>query len=225
MTEFRKQEELVVGLYRRGAVGFAPSEEEFITLKSGRRSPHYVNLRGMMSFSKHHIMDRREQRRVRDLMIEGYAFGLDSVPNDYDHIAGIPQAVTHVAGAVAQYRGESDLNIRVKQQAEKDYGKHKPVEGDITEGEIVVALDDVVTDGKSKDEVIEPLDLTGLKLNDYVVMVDRQEGGRARIEAGGRTLTAVVGMVAVTNILRENKLITPQQFEWAWIYHKQYGQV
>ena len=144
------------------------------------------------------------------------------VPNDFDHIVGIPQAVTHVSGAVAQYTGESDLNIRVR-EGEKGYGKHKPVEGDIMPGEIVVALDDVVTDGKSKDEVVEPLDLTGLVLKDYVVMVDRQEGGRQNVEAGGRTLTAVVGMVAVTNILEANGLINLQQAGWADIYREQYG--
>ena len=68
MAEFERQEELVVGLYERGAIGFAKTEDEFITLKSGRKSPHYVNLRGMMSFSKNHHMTKREQKRVRDLM-------------------------------------------------------------------------------------------------------------------------------------------------------------
>jgi orotate phosphoribosyltransferase len=224
MAEFEHLEELVIGLQKRGAIGFAASEEEFITLKSGRRSPHYVNLRGMMSFARNHDMDRQEQRRIRDLMIKGYAFVLDNVPHDFDHIAGIPQAVTHVAGAVAQHCGESDLNIRVKQD-EKGYGKHKPVEGDIEQGEVVVALDDVVTDGKSKDEVVEPLDLTGLVLKDYVVMVDRQEGGRASVEASGRTLTAIVGMVAVTDILESNGLITPQQVEWSDVYRQQHGSI
>jgi orotate phosphoribosyltransferase len=176
----------------------------------------------MMSFALNNPMPRETQKHVRDLMIAGYAHALDSVPHTYDHIAGIPQAVTHVSGAVAQYRGDSDLNIRVKQD-DKGYGKHKPVEGDIEQGEVVVALDDVVTDGKSKEEVVEPLDLTGLVLKDYVVMVDRQEGGRANVEASGRTLTAVMGMVAVTNILEANGLITPQQVEWADAYHEQYG--
>lgn len=222
MAEFERLEELVIGLYGRGAIGFAETEEEFITLKSGRESPHYVNLRGMMSFARNHPMTKREQRGIRDLMIRGYAHALDYVPHDFDHIAGIPQAVTHVAGAVAQFTGESDLNIRVK-EGEKGYGKHKPVEGDLEVGETVVALDDVVTDGKSKDEVIEPLDLAGLVLKDYVVMVDRQEGGRQSVEATGRTLTAVVGMVAVTNILADNGLINPQQVEWAEAYREQFG--
>lgn len=222
---FENLEELVVGLYDRGAIGFAATEADFITLKSGRRSPHYVNLRGVMSFDRHHpTMDVAAQTRVRDLVVDGYVDALGRVPHDFEHVVGIPQAVTHLGGAVALRGGYSDLNIRVM-EGEKGYGKHKPVEGTYYPGETVVALDDVVTDGKTKSEVVEPLDLTGLELMDFVVLVDREEGGRANVEATGRTLTPVMGMGLIVDVLHDNQRITPQQLEWANLYASQYGQL
>ena len=163
---FEHTEELVVGLFHRGAIGFAATEADFITLKSGRSSPHYVNLRGIMSFDQNHpSMGIAEQRHLRSLVVDGYVDALSSVPHDFEHVVGIPQAVTHLCCAFALHGGYSDLNIRVP-EGEKGYGKHAPVEGSYHPSETVVALDDVVTDGKTKSEVVEPLDLTGLELLD-----------------------------------------------------------
>ena len=55
-----------------------------------------------------------------------------------------------------------------------DRGRFQP-------GEHVVVIDDIVTDGASKLEAIEPLEAAGLVVEDLVVLVDREQGGRERL--------------------------------------------
>ncbi|HVV66963.1 MAG TPA: hypothetical protein VHB72_02745 [Candidatus Saccharimonadales bacterium] len=216
-------QELVVGLYDMGEIGYvdppgegvvvedpAYPEEVFRKLKSGRMSPHYVGLRNVTSFSESLPIPIEQQKRTRDLLIASCGELLDD--QDYNHLLGIPQAVTCLSGLIAQARGDSVLWMRV---GSKSYGVHEAIQGNYEAGEWVSTFDNVITDGATKLETVEPLAAEGLNIAYFNVVVDREEGGRETVEAAGYDFAAVVGMGAINDILREEGRITEEQWGWA----------
>lgn len=221
MADFEHSEELVVGLFDRGELGFAESRDKFIKLKSGRMSPTFFNGRRIMSFSPNQAMPLAKQRRIAQLTVEGYAHGVDQSKNGFDHLINLPQAVNPIVGAIALLSGKSLLYLRTL-EGEKGYGKHQPIEGFFEEGDRVLGIDNVVSDAKTKDEVTAPIQSAGLVIPEFVVLLDREEGGEAAIKDGGRDLTSVVGMGAATQILVDAGRISAEQAAWSFDYIERY---
>jgi uridine monophosphate synthetase len=222
MAEFQHLEDLVVGLYDRDELGFANSPEEFIRLKSDRLSPTFFNGRRIMAFSDTLSMSIENQARLAELTVEGYVYGLDQTKNGYDHIINLPQAVNPIIGAVALVSGDSSLYLRTP-EGEKGYGKHQPIEGVFKPGDAVVGIDNVVSNGDTKKEVTVPIEDSGLKIREFVVLLDRQEGGEAALKADGYDLTSVITMGAATQILRDARRITADQARWSFEYIARYN--
>jgi orotate phosphoribosyltransferase len=226
-------EELVVGLYDVGEIGFvqppAPDvevkdpdypEEAFKKLKSGRMSPHYVNGRNVTSFSKNSPLSLEQQLRVRNLVVSAFCHQVFEHDGEYEHLLGIPEAMTCLTGLVAQHMFDSVLWMRAFGSENKKYGIHELIQGRYDKGDKVFALDNVITDSASKLQVAAPLEANGLQVARFGVLVDREEGGREALEAAGYSLSAVVGMQAITRILAENGRITSEQQQWAEIYRE-----
>jgi orotate phosphoribosyltransferase len=222
MAEFGHLEHLVIGLHARGELGYANTPEEFIKLKSGRLSPNFFNGRGIMSFSDKIDMSITEQMRLAKLAAEGYAHGIDQVKNGFDHIINLPQAVNPIVGAVALLSGASLLYLRTP-EGEKGYGKHQPIEGVFSKGDIVTGIDNVISNGDTKKEVTEPIEGAGLVLPEFVVLLDREEGGEAALKDAGYDLTKVIGMRAATQILLDAGRIRSEQAEWSFDYIDEYN--
>jgi uridine monophosphate synthetase len=70
-----------------------------------------------------------------------------------------------------------------------------------------VVVDDIVTDGASKLEAIEPLEAAGLLVEDLVVLIDREQGGRERLAAKGYRLHAVLTVSACFDALAAAGLV------------------
>lgn len=222
MAEFEHLEELVVGLHERGELGYANSRDEFIQLKSGRWSPNFFNGRGIMSFSDKLDMPIHAQQRLARLTAEGYAHGLDQIEDPFDHIINTPQAVNPVVGAVALLTGVSLLYLRTP-EGEKGYGKHEPIEGAFKKGDKTIPIDNVVSNAKTKEEVTVPIEkMAGLVIPEFLVLFDREEGGRQAINAQGYGLRRVVGMRKATQILLENGRIRSEQAAWSFDYIDEY---
>ena len=75
---------------------------------------------------------------------------------------------------------------------EKGYGTRRRVEGLYKAGERVVVIDDIITDGASKFEAIQPLEDAGLVVKDLVILIDREQGGRELLFAKGYMLHSVL---------------------------------
>ncbi len=195
----KPSEKICLDLFECGAIKFG----EF-TLKSGLKSPIYIDLRVLVSYPK---------------ILKETAIELKKISSKlkFDRIAGIPYAAIAIATALSL---ETSWPMIYPRKEAKDYGTKKPIEGVFKEGETVLVIDDLITNGASKFEAITPLQENGLKVKDIVVLVDREQGGAKELAEKGYALHAVLKISEVMQILKENKKISETQFKDITNYFK-----
>jgi len=159
------------GLLSAGCIKFG----EF-TLKSGLKSPIYIDLRQIVSYPK-----------LLEQIGAAYLPLLKKLK--FDRIAGLPYAAIPIATAIS-LAGNYPM-IYPRKEA-KTYGTKAEIEGESHAGETVVVIDDLATTGGSKFEAIEKLTGAGLVVKDIVVLVDRQSGAKESLEKEGYSLHAVL---------------------------------
>jgi uridine monophosphate synthetase len=180
-------EKIALGLFDLGAVRFGS-----FTLKSGSVSPIYIDLRLLVS-----------DPRLMSLVAKAMAAILAGLR--FDRLAAIPYGGLPIGQAAALAAG---VPLIYPRREAKDYGTKKLIEGTYAPGETVVVVDDLVTTGGSKLEVIAPLTEAGLRASEVLVLVDREQGGRAELAARGLRLHAVLTLSTLLDILVRNRRIT-----------------
>ena len=185
------ERKLVNDLYEIQALKFG----EF-RLKSGVLSPFYVDLRGIIA---HPPILQAVALRILDILR----------PLRLDRIAGIPYAGLPIATAVAL---AGNLPMLYARKEVKDHGTRRAIEGTFTPGEVVVLIDDVITDGASKFEAAAPFLEAGLVVKDFVIFLDREQGGADRLREKGYALHSALKISAVLAHLRDAGRLTPEQF-------------
>jgi orotate phosphoribosyltransferase len=98
----------------------------------------------------------------------------------------IAQATSVVAGL----KGVTLISFVIRKEA-KSHGLMKWIEGDISRGDRVVIIDDVITTGGSTLKAIDKAEECGLKIVRVIVLVDREEGGKENIEQKGYKVESV----------------------------------
>lgn len=81
----------------------------------------------------------------------------------------------------------------------KPHGTGKLIEGPYREGDAVIVVEDVITTGGSARKAIAALRDAGAQVLGVLAVVDREEGGRAALEAD----VPVVTLTTVTELLSE----------------------
>jgi len=188
------KKDIALALHEIGAIKFG----EF-TLKSGIKSPIYIDLRLLISYPK-------VLKMISQAMIE-VAKGLN-----FDVIAGIPYTALPIATAISI---DQDWPMVYARKEVKDYGTKKKIEGVFKEGDTALIIDDLITTGDSKFETIEPFKSAGLKITDFIVLVDREQGGGQLLEEKGFKLHSIIGINELLDILKEEGKLDDHNYETA----------
>src|SRR4051812_46226184 len=113
---------------------------------------------------------------------EGLADILPAGPAGYDALAGLELGGIPLATAVSLRTGNPCLYVR---KAAKPYGTSNLVEGGHQPGTRAVVVEDVITSGGQVCISVQQMRELGFVVDDVVCVIDRQQGGRAAIEALG----------------------------------------
>ncbi|GGM51153.1 orotate phosphoribosyltransferase [Dactylosporangium sucinum] len=106
-----------------------------------------------------------------------------------DVLAGMEMGGIPVATVMSQLTGLPTVFVR--KQA-KEYGTQKAAEGGPVEGRRVVVIEDVVTTGGALLASCRLLRDAGARVETVVCAIDREQGGRANLEAEGLQLRAAL---------------------------------
>lgn len=162
--------ELIFSLYQIGAIQFG----EF-KLKSGQTSSVYMNLRKIISYPD---LLRQVAKAMWQLISEC----------QFDLICGVPYTALPIATCLSL---EHNIPMIMRRKEKKDYGTKQMIEGVFKPGQRCLIIEDVITTGSSLIETAEELESTGIKVNDLVALIDREQGGLENLNKKYHTYTVL----------------------------------
>ena len=158
------------------------------TLASGAQSDFYVD-------AKLTTMDPRGATLVGRISWQLIKETATELGVQVNAVGGLTMGADPIALSIgiAAYADDSSTEVQtftVRKKA-KAHGRHKLVEGNFSEGNWVVVIDDVITTGGSTLQAIDSIEESGGRVAFVLVLVDREEGGRRAIEERGHKVVAV----------------------------------
>ncbi|MFA5108799.1 MAG: orotate phosphoribosyltransferase [Candidatus Micrarchaeia archaeon] len=167
-------------LYTRSCVKIAKNKDEFFTLKSGRKSPVFVNMGSLIDGQALFLLANAYADKIHSLI-------KSSQMQDFDFIygpayKGIPLGAITAAALYQKYKiSKKFIYDRKEEKTHGDVKADKIIVGadQFFDGAKVLMIDDVISSGKSKFESYEKLKVLGksFSLVGVLVAVDRQEAG------------------------------------------------
>ena len=172
-------------------------------------SPVYVNLRRLIS-------NPEALRRAAEVMLaEVQTLQVMRHPHlaPYDLVAGIPFGGLHLATAFSLITGTPLIYVKPTHN-----GQAGIIEGVYEVGQRVLIIDDLVTGGRSIAHTTATLQQEGLLVRDALVLLDRQEGGQARLKHLGVNLVSILTLEAVLNYLGESRKLPEEWYHKSLVY-------
>ena len=183
-------------LHKIGALKFGNFK-----LTSGDFSPYYMDLRIIPSFPQ-------SFRKICDYYIQ-LIFD-DIKKENFDKIAGIPTAGISFASIAAYNLNIPCLYVR---STERHHGRGKSIEGILSPGERVLLLDDLITKGGSIIKAAEVVRAKGGQVNDAIVLVNREEGGKENLEFQNIKLHYLITTSELAKEMYKKSAISEKQLE------------
>ncbi len=173
---------------------FLYSDKPIFKLASGKMSNYYINC-------KPTTMDPEGLYLIGNLLY-------DTVKDwNIKAAGGLTMGADPLAYALAytSFLKGDPIKAFVIRKEPKDHGTQKLIEGPVNPGERVVILEDVITTGGSTLKAIKAAEDFGLKIGGVVVLVDRQEGGKERVEAAGYRVYSIVRKEELLEVYRREE--------------------
>ena len=224
-------------LIEKGALRLAPSPDELFTLKSGRRSPYFINLGALTDGESLAKLKWAFASYIALLLEEGAI-------TDFDYVFGPSYKGISLAALTCEGLKELyglDKRYMYDRKEEKPYGDvraDRVIVGAsyFKPGERILVVDDTITTGKTKIETLEKLKLLGEhEVVGIVIAVDRQEkmGDAEHIDERGAVeyIEEELGLkvYSIQNIKTIYQLIRDsldEEMRRIWIeYYRRYGTI
>jgi orotate phosphoribosyltransferase len=169
-------------------------------IKSGATSPYYIDLARLLAAP-------RELCTIVDVAAEKARGIVDS--KGITKLASIELKGALIVPAIAC---RLNLPCIIVRKEEKAYGVPGRIAGaDVVKGDRVLFFDDVISEGMSKVEGIKPLQELGGEVKDFLVVVNREQGGKENLEKLGFKVHALARVSDLVNSLSESKCISREQ--------------
>ena len=195
------------------------------TLKSGRKSPFFMNAGAYVTGDQLHRLGLAYAEAIND------AFGLDFDVVFGPAYKGIPLAVITAMG-ISELYGKQVRYCSDRKEA-KDHGADKGqlLGASLSDGDRVVIVEDVTTSGKSIDETYPKLKAAAdVEVVGLMVSLNRMEVGKGGVKCAqdeiseryGFPVASIVSMAEVVEAL-DGTVITPELKAAIDAYYAQYG--
>ncbi|MGZ6275567.1 MAG: orotate phosphoribosyltransferase [Syntrophales bacterium] len=161
------------------------------TLASGKTSNYYFNC-------KTTTMDPEGMYLIGNILFEMLADANVSAAG------GLTLGADPIANALSliSYQKKKPIKSFVVRKDAKNHGTRSGIEGNITPGERVAIIDDVITTGGSTITAIQVAQEAGLKVDRVIALVDREEGGRENIKKYIDRVDAVLTRLEIMNLYK-----------------------
>jgi uridine monophosphate synthetase len=191
-------------LYSSGCLKFGNFK-----IKSGATSPYYIDLARLLSKPKHLCtIAELAADQIKQIMIS----------NPIDKLASIELKGALIAPSIAC---QVNLPCIIVRKEAKVYGVTGRIAGAVVaKGDSILFFDDVVSEGLSKIEGVKPLQEQGGTVKHILVVVDREQGGKEKLEEIGFKVHALAKVSELVNSLYENNHISKFQNQEVFSYLK-----
>lgn len=194
INDLMNKANLITSLYQIGSIQFG----EF-KLKSGQTSTVYMNLRKIISHPK---------------LLRGIASAMREATQDcqFDLVCGVPYTALPIATCMSL---DYDIPMIMRRKEKKDYGTRQMIEGEYSSGQRCLIIEDVITTGGSIIETASELENAGLKVNDLVALIDREQGGKDNLSQKGYRTHTILTLSEILQFLLESPLLSPVEHQLA----------
>ena len=191
-------------LYLSGCLKFGSFK-----IKSGAISPYYIDLARLLASPKQLcIIAKAAAKEVKQIMVS-------------DRINKLASIELKGALIVPSIACKLNLPCIIVRKEEKTYGVTGRIAGaEIAKGDRILFFDDVISEGLSKVEGIKPLQELGGKVTHFLVVVNREQGGKENLEKLGFKVHALAKVSDLVNSLYENRHISKEQADEVLDYVK-----
>ena len=116
-----------------------------------------------------------------------------------------------------------NLPCVIIRKEDKSYGVTGRIAGaDVAEGDNILFFDDVISEGLSKVEGIKPLQELGANVKHLLVVVNREHGGKEKLEKLGYQVHALAKITEIVDSLYREKHISKDQADKVLDYVKNF---